>query len=251
MEWERPRFPPPRLHAPCPARGACWLQSVTYTDTSRSPRVQNRHQHQPWCCSFYGFGQTYTPLQYHRVASVPRQSSALHQFILPRALPATVRSLSPWLCRFQKAMGLELYCTQPLSVGLFHPSLSPVDLFLISPVSRLQMRTPRHSELRRPVQCRTDGKWQSSDSSPGLPAPGDAPGSRAHCGHPGTNHAPPKPVLEARPRASRPPSGEGESGPSSHLGPEARSPVPGHWAGRQRQQAQASLHSPWPQSSTP
>ena len=143
----------------------------------------------------------------------------------------TARSLSPWASS-----------TLPLS---------PVDLFLISPVSRLQMRTPRHSELRRPVQCRTDGKWQSSDSSPGLPAPGDAPGSRAHCGHPGTNHAPPKPVLEARPRASRPPSGEGESGPSSHLGPEARSPVPGHWAGRQRQQAQASLHSPWPQSSTP
>ena len=40
---------------------------------------------------------------------------------------------------------------------------------------------------------RTDGKRQSSDSSPGLPAPGDAPGSRAHCGHPGTNHAPPNP----------------------------------------------------------
>lgn len=85
----------------------------------------------------------------------------------------TARSLSPWASS-----------TLPFS---------PVDLFLISPVSRLQMRTPRHRELRRPVQCRTDGKRQSSDSSPGLPAPGDAPGSRAHCGHPGTNHAPPNP----------------------------------------------------------
>ncbi|KAM9726050.1 NLR family CARD domain-containing protein 3 isoform 3-T5 [Dama dama] len=49
------------------------------------------------------------------------------------------------------------------------------------------MRTPRHRELRRPVQCHTDGEWQSSDSSPGSPAPGDAPGSRAYCGHPGPN----------------------------------------------------------------
>lgn len=144
----------------------------------------------------------------------------------------TTRSLSPWASS-----------TLPFS---------PVDLFLISPVSRLQMRTPRHRKLRRPVQCRTDGKWQSSDSSPGPSGPGDAPGSRAHCGHPGTNHAPPQTrsggQTEGRPPAIR---GGRESGPSSHLGPEARSPVPGHWAGGQRQQAQASLHSPWPQSPTP
>lgn len=154
-------------------------------DTSWSPRARNRQQHHPWCCSFYGSGRTHTPLQYH-TESRTRPGNPL----------CSASSSSPEPC--QPALSHGSACSRrpwgwDCTAHSLSPSasstlpFSPVDLFLISPISRLQMRTPRHRELRRPVQCHTDGEWQSSDSSPGSPAPGDAPGSRAYCGHPGPN----------------------------------------------------------------
>lgn len=128
-------------------------------DTSRSPRARNRHQHHRGAVPS-------TALHKHTHRCNITQSCIRALVILcappipPPQSPASRHCLHGSACS-RRPWGWDCTARSLSPSASSTLPFSPVDLFLISPISRLQMRTPRHRELRRPVQCHTDGEWQS------------------------------------------------------------------------------------------
>lgn len=147
--------------------------------------------------------------------------------------PQMIFSLSPQFCLFQRVTELGSQSTRPFQTDLFHSPLLGSRLAL-NPVSisRSQMRTAQHEELRRPARCHKASKWWSSGSSLGPvlihrgPHLSHAPGVRDEAPCPGTN-SPSQPFLEARWR--RPPAawGRTESGSLPIPGGSLTCPRPG------------------------
>lgn len=212
---------------PPPTRGA---RSIN------KPRLA-RHYHREAATHPVGLGKcmrTRIPLPQHHTESSQGPKNAPCSAASPASRPQTQQPLifllSPQFCLFQKVTGSESYCTRPFQTGLFHPSLlvsGPVPNLVT--ISRLQMRTPRHRELRWPGQCHRTSKWHCLDSSLGPLSSstgplhlGHAPGIRNYRRQPARN-SPSNPIVEARLSTVW---GRRRGGSPSCPSIEARSPVP-------------------------